>query len=72
VIDMLETDPRLVVLWAGYAFSKEYKQGRGHYYAVEDVVNTLRTGAPAQASQARSQTHAGAVKALMSPVCSPL
>lgn len=45
-IDMLEVDPRLVVLWAGYAFSQEYKQGRGHYYAVEDVRNILRTGAP--------------------------
>ncbi|GAF01529.1 ammonia-forming cytochrome c nitrite reductase [Saccharicrinis fermentans] len=47
VIDMLELDPRLVVLWAGYGFSKDYKQGRGHYYAVTDVRNTLRTGSPA-------------------------
>ncbi|MBN1118123.1 MAG: ammonia-forming cytochrome c nitrite reductase [Bacteroidales bacterium] len=45
-IDELEEDPRMVVLWAGYSFSKEYKQGRGHYYAVEDVRNILRTGAP--------------------------
>ena len=44
--DMLEEDPRLVVLWAGYGFSKDYKQGRGHYYAVEDVHKSLRTGAP--------------------------
>ena len=46
MIDMLEVDPRLVVLWAGYGFSKDYNQGRGHAYAVEDVRNTLRTGAP--------------------------
>ncbi|MCE4566429.1 ammonia-forming cytochrome c nitrite reductase [Maribellus sp. CM-23] len=45
-IDMLEVDPRLVVLWAGYGFAKDYKQGRGHYYAVTDIHNTLRTGAP--------------------------
>lgn len=45
-IDMLEVDPRLVVLWAGYGFSKDYNQGRGHSYAVEDLRNTLRTGAP--------------------------
>lgn len=45
-IDMLETDPKMVVLWAGYAFSKEYKQGRGHYYAIKDIRETLRTGAP--------------------------
>ncbi len=46
MIDMLESDPRLVVLWAGYAFSKDYNQGRGHYYAVTDIHQTLRTGAP--------------------------
>ena len=45
-IDMLEVDPRMVVLWAGYAFSKEYNQGRGHYYAVDDVRDILRTGGP--------------------------
>ena len=46
MIDMLEVDPRLVVLWAGYGFAKDYNQGRGHYYAIEDVWNSLRTGAP--------------------------
>lgn len=46
MIDMLEVDPRLVVLWAGYGFSKDYNQGRGHYYAVTDVYYSLRTGAP--------------------------
>lgn len=45
-IDMLEEDPRLVVLWAGYGFSKDYRQGRGHYWAVEDIQKSLRTGAP--------------------------
>nr|WP_290637847.1 ammonia-forming cytochrome c nitrite reductase [Labilibaculum sp.] len=46
MIDMLEVDPRLVVLWAGYGFAKDYNQGRGHYYAVDDLRNTLRTGGP--------------------------
>ncbi len=45
-IDMLARYPSLVVLWAGYAFSKEYNQARGHYYAVKDVTDILRTGAP--------------------------
>ncbi len=45
-VDMLEEDPRMVVLWAGYAFSKDYNQGRGHYYAIEDLHNSLRPGAP--------------------------
>ena len=44
MVDMLEESPRMVILWAGYAFSKDYNQGRGHYYAVEDIRNTLRTG----------------------------
>ena len=44
--DMLEEDPRLVLLWAGYGFSKDYNQGRGHYYALEDMYNSLRTGGP--------------------------
>ncbi len=47
MVDMLEESPRMVVLWAGYLFSREYGQGRGHYYAIEDICNTLRTGAPA-------------------------
>ncbi len=45
-VDMLEKSPEMVVLWAGYLFSREYRQGRGHYYAVEDVQKILRTGAP--------------------------
>ena len=45
MIDMLEESPRMVILWAGYSFSKDYNQGRGHYYAVEDNRKTLRTGA---------------------------
>ena len=46
MIDMLEESPRMVVLWAGYPFSKDYTQARGHYYAVDDIRNSLRTGAP--------------------------
>ena len=44
----LRNTPRMVVLWAGYPFSKDYSQGRGHYYAVEDIRTTLRTGAPSE------------------------
>ncbi len=46
MIDMLAVDPRLVILWAGYGFAKDYNQGRGHYYALKDVRNSLRTGGP--------------------------
>lgn len=44
--DMLAEDPRMVVLWAGYGFSKDYTQARGHAYAIEDMRVSLRTGAP--------------------------
>jgi nitrite reductase (cytochrome c-552) len=45
-IDQLEQFPALVILWAGYGFSKDYNQAKGHVYAVTDVHKTLRTGAP--------------------------
>ncbi|MGB0892098.1 MAG: ammonia-forming cytochrome c nitrite reductase [Flavobacteriaceae bacterium] len=44
--DMLEEDTRLVVLFAGYGFAKDYNQGRGHEHAITDLQNTLRTGGP--------------------------
>ncbi|WP_288988742.1 ammonia-forming cytochrome c nitrite reductase [uncultured Pseudoalteromonas sp.] len=44
--DVLEEDPNLVILFAGYGFSKDYNQGRGHAYAIEDLRNSLRTGGP--------------------------
>ncbi|MCO5265488.1 MAG: ammonia-forming cytochrome c nitrite reductase [Lentimicrobium sp.] len=49
-IDYLEEYPELVVLWAGYAFSRDYNQGRGHYYAVNDIRKTLRTDVPQPAT----------------------
>ena len=48
--DYLEQYPNLVVLWAGYAFSRDYNQGRGHYHAVDDVRKTLRTAVPQPAT----------------------
>jgi nitrite reductase (cytochrome c-552) len=44
--DSLEEHPGMVVLWAGYAFSREYNQARGHFNAVKDVQNILRTAVP--------------------------
>lgn len=44
--DVLAERPEMVVLWAGYAFAMDYGTPRGHFYAIEDVHNTLRTGSP--------------------------
>ena len=38
----LERDPRQVILFAGYGFSKDYNDDRGHANALEDVRATLR------------------------------
>ncbi|TXI32560.1 MAG: ammonia-forming cytochrome c nitrite reductase [Niabella sp.] len=49
--DLLEQRPEMVVLWAGYAFAKEYTAPRGHMHAVEDVRNSLRTGSPSDTNK---------------------
>ncbi len=38
----LEEDPRLKIMWAGYAFSKDYRERRGHAYMLEDQTFTER------------------------------
>jgi nitrite reductase (cytochrome c-552) len=50
ITDMIAKKPQLAVLWAGYGFAKDYNAPRGHYYAVQDNVNSLRTGAPTDAT----------------------
>ena len=49
-VDVLEQRPEMVVLWAGYAFSKDYSTPRGHYYAIDDIRASLRTGTPREAT----------------------
>lgn len=44
--DVLAMRPNMVILWAGYGFSKSYETPRGHMHAIEDIRATLRTGAP--------------------------
>ncbi|MFO7587664.1 MAG: ammonia-forming cytochrome c nitrite reductase subunit c552 [Gemmatimonadota bacterium] len=38
----LEEDPRLVTMWAGYAFSRDFREERGHAYMLEDQTFTER------------------------------
>ena len=42
--DILAMRPEMVVLWAGYGFSKSYLSPRGHMYAIDDLRSSLRTG----------------------------
>ncbi|MDR0355494.1 MAG: ammonia-forming cytochrome c nitrite reductase [Deltaproteobacteria bacterium] len=46
VQDALGERPEMVILWAGYAFARDYKAPRGHSYTIEDMINTLRTASP--------------------------
>ena len=38
----LEQDPRLKIIWAGYAFSADYRERRGHAYMLDDQTFTER------------------------------
>src|SRR5215212_8646492 len=40
--EKLELDPRLKMMWAGYAFSKDFREERGHAYMLVDQMFTER------------------------------
>lgn len=44
----IEADPRLVKMWAGYAFSKDFREERGHAFMLEDQMYTERQKFAAQ------------------------
>lgn len=44
----LEEDPRLKKIWAGYAFSKDFREERGHAYMLDDQTFTERQQATQQ------------------------
>ncbi len=44
----LEEDPRLETMWAGYAFSVDFREERGHAYMLEDQTFTERQEASPQ------------------------
>ncbi|MCL6554608.1 MAG: ammonia-forming cytochrome c nitrite reductase subunit c552 [Firmicutes bacterium] len=44
----LEEDPRLRILWAGYAFARDFREERGHAYMLDDQTYTERQVAAKQ------------------------
>ena len=44
----LEEDPRLKTMWAGYAFSRDFREERGHAYMLSDQTYTERQQAVQQ------------------------
>jgi nitrite reductase (cytochrome c-552) len=44
----LEEDPRLKLMWAGYAFARDFREERGHAYMLDDQTYTERQQAVKQ------------------------
>jgi nitrite reductase (cytochrome c-552) len=44
----LEEDPRLKIMWAGYAFARDFREERGHAYMLDDQTFTERQQAGKQ------------------------
>lgn len=44
--DKLKEDPRLKKMWSGYAFSKDFREERGHAYMLDDQIFTGRQQVP--------------------------
>src|ERR671913_201902 len=44
----LQEDPRLKTMWAGYAFSRDFREERGHAYMLADQIYTERQQATQQ------------------------
>jgi nitrite reductase (cytochrome c-552) len=40
--ERIEEDPRLKIMWAGYAFAKDFREDRGHAYMLDDQTYTER------------------------------
>lgn len=55
----LEKYPAMVRLWAGYAFSIDHNEERGHFYAQIDQENSERVKAPRNQPGACINCHAG-------------
>ena len=66
-VDVLEARPEMVILWAGYAFSKDYSHPRA-YACDRDMRNTLRVGAPMTENEGPQPATCWTCKARMFPV----
>lgn len=64
-VSKLQEDPRLVTMWAGYGFSKDFREDRGHAYMLEDQIYTERqkAGQPGTCLNCHASTY-GAMKKL--------
>lgn len=66
-VDVLEQRPEMVVLWAGYAFSKDYSTPRGHMHASRTLRQLFVPVRLPLLRMARSLLLAGLARAPMCP-----
>jgi nitrite reductase (cytochrome c-552) len=45
-VERIDEDPRLKIMWAGYAFSKDFREDRGHAHMLTDQLYTERQNVP--------------------------
>lgn len=62
-VDKLEQDPRLKTIYAGYAFSVDYRARRGHAYMLTDQRETKRVQVPFRQTGSCLHCHASNVVA---------
>ena len=55
----IEEDPRLKVMWAGYAFAKDFREERGHAYMLDDQTFTERATGGQTARHVHSMPRVG-------------
>ena len=55
----LDEDPRLKTMWSGYAFSKDFREERGHAFMLDDQTYTERqkVGQPGTCMQCHASTY---------------
>lgn len=58
-IDYLQKYPNIEILYEGIGYSKEYYQARGHYYALDDVINVSRPKSGASCMACKSAEYEG-------------
>ena len=66
-VDALEKRPEMVILWAGYAFSKDYSTPRGHMHAMKTSRQASVRVRLQQRKTARSPLLAGRARVRMFP-----
>ena len=63
-ISKIEEDPRLKRMWLGYAFAKDFREERGHAFALEDQRYSLRqtVGQPGTCANCHASSYSAAMK----------